>query len=151
MRHATAEPWSDGRQDSNRELVEQGRVESSNAGLHAREEGWAPDLVLCSPYVRAEQTASLFCEAAGFSPPTVEQFLTAGMSPASGIDALRDFEKLSQLVVVGHQPDLSLLISALTGTSMADLHVQPASMWGIELDRIDEKAGTLIFSVAPKF
>lgn len=113
IRHSTAEKANPPKKDFERELTVEGKELISKAA-----NGWKKiiptfDLVLYSPYLRAEQTAKIIGEV--FNIPdklSKENNLAAGCSTGMLIDTLSlyDFENIA---VVGHQPDLSHHIANL--------------------------------------
>jgi len=113
VRHAPAEDRSpDG--DAGRALTAEGRTEMAQAahGLARMLDGL--DLIATSPLVRARQTADLI--AAGF--PNAERCLLPELAPGVDRDAFAtwlDALTVRRVAVVGHEPDLSLLIGWLIG------------------------------------
>jgi phosphohistidine phosphatase len=106
VRHAEAAPGSP---DELRSLTPGGREQAERLGETLRADGIEPDAVLSSPLLRARQTA----QALGFGEPEVDERLAPGASPADIRDAAGDRGKT--VVVVGHQPDCSRAVAALTG------------------------------------
>ncbi|HEY1592500.1 MAG TPA: phosphoglycerate mutase family protein [Solirubrobacteraceae bacterium] len=107
LRHAEA---ADGIADDDRPLTEKGFRQADAAGIALARLGERIDVCLSSPKLRAVQTAEHACEplavevrlepALGGAPFDVEQ-LTAG---------------LGTVLIVGHDPSMSLLLHDLTGT-----------------------------------
>lgn len=150
LRHGTAEPWEPSGEDAKRALIEKGEKESAAAGKFARKVGWEPGIVLTSPLVRAQQTAELFCERAGFEPPVIESFLAAGMHPEHGASHLADYIEFDQVVIVGHEPDFSTLIAYLTGSTALNIKVGKGSLWGVDCTKMAEGCGVLRFGLPAK-
>ena len=114
MRHGDAEPHGL-KEDSQRELTETGRTEATHAGLALAALG-APSVVLTSPRVRAMQTADL--AAAGFGvEPQVEHSLGAGLRGSGALD-LVIANPDQDLLLVGHMPDLSIIVAELAGANV---------------------------------
>lgn len=131
VRHAIAEDRDafrsrTGEADSLRPLIPKGvsRMKKAARGL-ARITG-AVDLLACSPYVRATQTAALLRQQAGFPEAKEAVVLTPDRDPDECLvwlageraslrpDGPEDREPV--FAVVGHEPHLSRLIAwALTG------------------------------------
>ncbi len=150
LRHATAEDWETASDDFRRELVERGVAESRAAGDFAKKLGWKPDFVLNSPLTRARQTAELFCVRAELPEPVEAEFLASGMNPESAASSLCEYLKCGHVVIVGHEPDFSGLISFLTGLPQSSFSVAKGSLWGVECNRLAPGAGRLKYSVTPK-
>lgn len=109
LRHGDAED-GDG-DDSARRLTEKGRLQAEAAGRALATMGAGIEACLTSPKVRAADTARLACEALGTAPEETPQ-LSGG-----GFDALDLAAGRSEILLVGHEPDLSAEVGRLTGAS----------------------------------
>ncbi len=118
LRHADAEPHGT-RLDSERRLTPRGEHQARAAGIAIQGMAVAFDRVLLSPKVRASRTAELAAE--GWS---AEQRALLREHPplAGGFDAPQALQALigvpaqdGRLLLVGHEPDLSLTVGGLTG------------------------------------
>jgi phosphohistidine phosphatase len=118
LRHADAEPHGT-RPDSQRRLTARGEHQARAAGIAIEHLAVAFDEVLFSPKARARRTAELAAE--GWSeqqrgllrehPP-----LAGGFDVPQAMDALEAVPaEDGRLLLVGHEPDLSLLAGGLTG------------------------------------
>lgn len=113
IRHAVAferdrHRWAD---DALRPLSPAGIRRSRKAAAGLKEFCKAPDRLLTSPLARARQTAQILTEVAGWPRAEVARELTPGESAAAVLTLLaKDHGK--RIALVGHQPDLSALISA---------------------------------------
>jgi phosphohistidine phosphatase len=106
VRHAEAAP---GDPDELRALTATGQEQARALGQRLRADGVRPDAVLSSPLLRARETAA----ALGFGmPQTVDE-----LAPGATADDVRAAiaERGDTVVVVGHQPDCSLVTAALRG------------------------------------
>jgi len=118
LRHAEAEPHGT-RLDAERRLTRRGENQARAAGIAIERLGVAFDAVLFSPKVRARRTAELAAE--GWSQQ--QRALLREHHPlAGGFDAPQALDALAgvsgeggRLLLVGHEPDLSLLAGGLTG------------------------------------
>jgi phosphohistidine phosphatase len=101
-------------QDSERPLSDLGRRQTQTVGRFLQAERIKPDLILTSPLLRAKETGEIIKEAL-----KVKGFMTAPAlaSGASTRDCIKEINNhnLSSLVLVGHEPQMSGLISVLTG------------------------------------
>ena len=107
VRHANAAP---GEPDDLRPLTDQGREAARMLGeLLAERE---PDAVVSSPLLRARETAQAIASAAG-----LEVEIDEHLAPGAGADDLRAavHGRGETVVTVGHQPDCSEIVLALTG------------------------------------
>ncbi len=107
VRHAKAAP---GEPDELRPLTDTGRTTARELGERLKAE--RPQTVLSSPLLRARETAEAIARAAGLSPETDER-----LAPGATADELRTVVdgRADPVVVVGHQPDCSEIVFALTG------------------------------------
>jgi phosphohistidine phosphatase len=107
VRHATAEDRANGLDHPDRALTDDGHREAALAARALAVMGIEPDLVVTSPYRRAVETAR-----------PIASVLEPGFTPAE-FSALWDRHgEARSLIVVGHEPDLSELISYLTGAKV---------------------------------
>lgn len=123
LRHAEADRSEIGqhgtRPDSQRRLTRRGEQQARTAGVAIGRLAVAFDEVLFSPKVRARATAELAAE--GWSAQQRE-LLREHPPLAGGFDARRAVDALARvpaqdgrLLLVGHEPDLSLTVGGLTG------------------------------------
>lgn len=105
VRHAEAAPGSP---DELRTLTQAGREQARALGARLREDGLSPDAVVSSPLLRARETAA----ALGLGEPDVDERLAPGASPDDVRDAA--LGRGATVVVVGHQPDCSRAVAALS-------------------------------------
>jgi phosphohistidine phosphatase len=118
LRHAEAEPHGT-RPDSQRRLTARGEQQARAAGVAIQRLAVAFDEVLFSPKVRARATAQLAAE--GWSAQQRELLrehppLAGGFDAAQALDALAGVPAQDgRLLLVGHEPDLSLTAGGLTG------------------------------------
>jgi phosphohistidine phosphatase len=118
LRHGTAVPHGfAGLDDSERPLVAEGEREARAAGRALKALKVQPDRFVTSPLVRARQTSQL--AAAELDVPSFEDdALKPGFSAGDmeGVFARHDGDCI---VLVGHDPDFSQLVQALTGARVA--------------------------------
>jgi phosphohistidine phosphatase len=122
VRHGTAE--ASAHRDRERALTLEGRRESRALGERLSVEGFAPELVIASPFVRALQTAELVAAALGqVGPMRVSRALRPD-SAAEGVvkllAALAD-DGIERVMLVAHEPILSSTCAALTGHGAAGI------------------------------
>jgi phosphohistidine phosphatase len=146
LRHAEAEPHG-ARGDSERRLTERGERQARTAGIALRRLGVKFDAVLFSPKVRARDTAALAAEAwstqqrkrLGEYPP-----LAGGFDAQQALDALASVDADGNLLLVGHEPDLSLLAGDLIGGRL-DL-----KKGGVAAVRLDGSGAELLVLMRPR-
>ncbi|MCX7827082.1 MAG: phosphohistidine phosphatase SixA [Verrucomicrobiae bacterium] len=116
LRHAEAEDTSPNcKTDAERRLTAKGERQSADAAAALREMEVSFDLILASPLVRAQRTAEIVAKALRLSKrlETTDD-LAPGGDPRSLLAAIgRRAEKLASILLVGHELELSRLISQL--------------------------------------
>jgi len=150
IRHSIAENISIDKKDFDRELTEEGKFV-----INKSSEAWKNyignvDVVLTSPLMRAIQTAEIIASNLQNIPNVLrDNNLGTGSRTADLIDILNSLE-FKNVVVVGHQPDLSYHINNFCGTGRFNLAFPPASLAKIEFDNsIKFGRGRLIYFVPP--
>lgn len=107
LRHGDAED-GDGN-DTARRLTAKGERQARDAGRALAAIGAEVDACLASPRARAEATARLGCEALGIE-PEIAADLAGGPFDSLALAAGR-----GEVLLVGHEPDLSGEVARLTG------------------------------------
>lgn len=167
MRHAKSD-WADaGLADFDRPLASRGERAAPVMGRFLADNGWRPDLALCSAAVRTRETWSLVAAAliadAGDPAPPVD-YLPAlyEAAPQQVIDVIRQSGGQSQtLCVVGHHPGIDGATLLLSGTgdrkAMDRLRVKfptgAVALIQINLDNwaaLDTGMGELVRFATPK-
>lgn len=128
LRHGDAEA-GDG-DDFARRLTAKGERQARSAGQALAALGVAPDACLTSPKVRARDTARLACTALGIEPETAGE-LAGGSFDPEALAAGR-----GEVVLVGHEPDFSEAIAALTGARVKLKKGGLAALEGRELQAL---------------
>jgi phosphohistidine phosphatase len=131
LRHGKAEDISPGG-DFSRVLEEKGYEQARHAARILAAANLLPDLVLSSPVVRTRQTADTFTEAAGIPGAIIQSWLACGMSPETALAELGAFLDFKRIMIVGHEPDFSRLISYCLGGS-ASVEVRKGSITCLDL------------------
>jgi phosphohistidine phosphatase len=152
LRHADAEPHGT-RADSERRLTERGERQARLAGIALGRLHVNVEAILVSPKVRARQTAELASEDWGEglqsltqAPPPLQTHapLAGGFDAAQALDALAGTDPEGNLMVVGHEPDLSGVVAELTGACI-DL-----KKGGLAVVRLGGGGGELVVLLRPR-
>jgi len=118
LRHAKSS-WSNPTlADIDRPLNKRGKRDAPRMGALLREQDLVPDLILCSPAVRARKTARAVSNESGFMGDIeIHDDFYPG-DPSTFIDILASNPDLiERAMVVGHNPGLEELLDTLTGES----------------------------------
>jgi phosphohistidine phosphatase len=119
LRHADAgdpEAWEG--PDAARPLSDKGRRQSERLGRHLANVGFSPDAIVTSPKLRAAETAELVAAALG-KPVATDDRLASGVGLGIAEAIHRGAGAPGRLVIVGHDPDFSELLSTLVGVELA--------------------------------
>ena len=108
LRHGEAEDGA-GKNDIDRELTQKGKRQSTDAGRAMAALGVELDACLTSPAVRARDTAELACGELGVE-VEIEDRLWGEFDPLELAAGRGD------VMLVGHEPDLSSAIAKVTGS-----------------------------------
>ena len=145
FRHGAAD-WPDWHgPDSERPLTKDGKKEVRRVAEALVERGVETDVILSSPLPRAHQTAEIAAAALGAT-LTVEPALAPGFN----VDALRALLRAHEgrnVMFVGHEPDFSRMVEALTGGTVS---MAKAGVARVDLESAAEARGELRWLVTPK-
>ena len=113
LRHAEALPTPVGKPDIERQLSPHGEAQARAAAVWLASAGASPDCVLCSPALRARQTAALALGAQSGITAQLEPVIYEA-TPAELIDLLDEHADAACVMLVGHNPGLERLLALLT-------------------------------------
>ncbi len=98
----------------NRYLTIEGREFFRRTAMTMLKSGIDPSLILASPQLRAVQTADILAETLSYSGPlVVRDELKSDFDMTALRRLLDDYQGIDELVLVGHEPDMSGLAAAL--------------------------------------
>lgn len=147
FRHALAEDNTDGRlMDAERQLTQRGITRTEQAAQFLAALGLQPDVLYSSPLVRARDTAAILGKQFGLAVTE-----TPLLAPGFNVNAL---ERLVQglagdaeVMVVGHEPDFSGTIAALTGGGRVEM--KKGGLARVDIIATDPLRGTLVWLLPP--
>jgi phosphohistidine phosphatase len=131
--------------DTERPLTPKGMKRSHAAALGLRALDVKPNAVLTSPWLRALQTAEIFCETIVY--PTKKIIRTDALKGTSApSDLLRELQSMKAKVVLcfGHEPHLHLVIGHVLHTSAKITELKKAGLALLELERVSPPQGRLL-------
>lgn len=111
LRHGDAEN-DDGSGDASRRLTSKGEAQAAAAGRAIATLGLNIDSCLTSPRVRARDTAEIACNALSVKPEMVESI------GDGSYDTLDLAAGRGDLLIVGHEPALSMEVTRITGANI---------------------------------
>jgi len=138
------------KKDSERPLTKEGEEKMHQIAEAMLAMGLKFDLILSSPYVRAADTAQI--AASHFDEGvTLTNSLVAGGSP---LELIREINhaKVQRVLLVGHEPDLSSLISLLiTGGTDAAIELKKGGLCKLTTEKlVFGQCATLNWLLTPK-
>jgi phosphohistidine phosphatase len=152
FRHGIAAPReSHNGPDATRELTEHGRLRTRAAARGLAVMEVEPQVVVSSPLVRARQTAEIVAEVLGVRRPIeIVDELTPGTLTGQVVKRL-DAINVGAMVVVGHGPDIDLLLRMLLDGGVVPMTaLKKASAACIACASPVAKAGELRWLLAPR-
>lgn len=140
LRHAVALEREEfkGDSDSERPLTADGRKKMRRAARGMRKLGISFDLILSSPLVRARDTADIVAhEFTTRRHLKLTDHLKPGADQKALVQALRKIEHARDVVLVGHEPDLSILLSRLLGVKSPEaLKMKKGALCLLSVDKL---------------
>ena len=153
LRHAKSD-WDDMRlRDIERPLAKRGLHDAPSMGKALKKQGIVPELILCSPAIRAQETLALFTEAAGLEAKVEFEQNIYEASAAELMKIVRHLaDEYASVLMVGHNPGFENLLSRLIG---AQRQMPTAALACIEfaIDQwqdVEDNAGKLQWFLIPK-
>jgi phosphohistidine phosphatase len=152
LRHGIADDVKSGEPDSSRALTAEGRKKLASVLERAKKAGVAPSVILTSPYLRAKQTARIAAQTFGCEGAVSEtSALVPSGSPELVWDEISEYRSEEQLMVVGHEPLLSELVSYLLDSPSLRVDMRKAALVSISLEGLrGGPRGVLQWMIIPK-
>ncbi len=120
MRHAHSGWALPGQTDFDRTLDEPGIEEAGRIAARAAEQGFCPDIVLCSTAQRCRQTAAAFLPAFGAQRPDIlymDELYNA--PPRVYFEVLSRHDSYQSVMLLGHNPAIEEILETLAGSRAA--------------------------------
>ena len=150
LRHGPAEEAVAGASDSARKLTAGGRTEVQQVLERARRAGVIPSLILCSPYLRAYESAEIAAKILGYAGTIVRtETLVPISAPRRVWDEIRSRKSESQILIAGHEPLLSQLVAYLLGAATLQVAVRPATLVRIDVEHFSAEPHGILQWVLP--
>ena len=148
LRHAHAgDPYTFQGPDAARPLTDKGQGQARRLARFLADRRFVTDLILTSPKTRARETAEIV--AGHLAMPVVVDERLGGPLVIATLEAiLRDQHDPVRPILVGHDPDFSDLLAALSCT--AGVPMRKGAFARVEVDRpLKEGSGTLRWLLPP--
>jgi phosphohistidine phosphatase len=148
LRHGLAsdsDTWTG--DDSERPLTNEGLLLMKTSANTLKKIGVKIDAILSSPLKRAVQTAQIAAMALGVDVIQDER-LAYGFSMESLSEIIAEHSQSIAIMLVGHEPDFSSLVSALTGGS--EIVMKKGGLARVDLIESSPPKGELVWLLPPK-
>ena len=145
LRHGEADWPNWTKPDAERPLTAPGKKEVRQVAKFLARLKVCPDVIVTSPLPRASQTAEIASDCLG-GKLRVDDLLAKGLGPKEFWTVLKR-HRASTLMLVGHEPDFTKVISSVTGAS---LKLSKAGVTLLDVDLAAQK-GILLWLFPPKF
>ena len=152
LRHGIAVPGgTPGYSEMERPLTEEGRDKMLKAAKGIASVVGEVEVILTSPLKRAHETALLAAQRlSGEGKMKTFDSLKPGTPPESLLKALAPYRQKERLLVVGHEPDLSLFASALVGAKHSVLALKKGGLCRVDVDQLPpQEPGVLRWLLTP--
>ena len=140
IRHADAESGASYADDSLRGLTAKGRQVHEQVSRELQNKGLSPDVILCSPRLRAEQTAWITASVLPGEVPVIEiPELDGGYDIDRLLNRLEAYLDCSSIVCVGHEPDMTFWTNRLLGDDQREVSgFSKSGVAALEFDQVLE-------------
>ncbi len=133
--------------DYTRKLTDKGVERTQAAGLALIKLNVKPMRIYTSPRLRARQTADILAEALGTAPEARDE-VNFGFNPRLIPTLLNDIPNDAAVMFVGHEPDLSITVEALTGGG--EVEMKKGGMARVDLLARSPLRGMLMWLLTPR-
>ncbi len=131
LRHAKSRWDREGVPDHDRPLKKRGKRDASRVGWFLLSRNLVPQLVISSTAKRARATATRVARASSYTDDIVFDDTLYAAGPMGYIQLLQDIDdRYHRVLIVGHNPEVELLLEVLTGVSET---MRPSTLAQIEL------------------
>ena len=147
LRHAIAEDSA--ATDSVRDLTAEGLTQARSIAEKFKQYAPAMDRVQCSPYNRAQQTASAVMTLFPDLTLTLDERIKPGGDVYAVMDAIEGYD-VQHLLIVSHNPFLSNLLSVMVdGTMESHRFVDNATLHCVSMDIVAPGCGEIAYTLEP--
>lgn len=144
VRHGIAVDWA--ASDFARELTARGRQRVHTSAKVMKTLGIKPTVIYASPRLRARQTAEIIAAELGLE-ITLADEVNFGFDLAAVQALSQDLPADSEVMFVGHNPDMSRLVYQLTGASVG---MKKGGLARVDVIQRRAQQGELVWLIAPK-
>ncbi len=148
LRHGiAADAGPAGTGDAGRPLTKEGITKMQVGARGIRRLGLRLDALLSSPLVRAHETTTIVARELGLELQLADK-LAPGCDLVELFALLGEYRGAERVMLVGHEPDFSSLIGALTGGS--NVLMKKGGLARVDIERLEQGIGTLAWLLPPR-
>ncbi|MEP7191042.1 MAG: phosphohistidine phosphatase SixA [Roseiflexaceae bacterium] len=148
LRHGiAADAGPAGTGDAGRPLTKEGITKMQVGARGMRRLGLRLDALLSSPLVRAHETTTIVARELGLELQLADK-LAPGCDLVQLFALLGEYRGAERVMLVGHEPDFSSLIGALTGGS--NVLMKKGGLARVDIERLEQGIGTLAWLLPPR-
>ena len=149
LRHGRALPRTEWKgDDAERPLSAEGAEAMEREGQAIARLDLAPDAIITSPLARAERTAEIVATHLDMRGRLArDERLAPGFGAKQLAEIVRENPEATALMLVGHEPDFSTIISALIGGG--DVACRKGGLARVDLTESSAKRGQLVWLIPP--
>ena len=145
-RHAEAEDVSASGKDADRALTRRGRKDAEKMAKWLDKHLPAGTVVLCSPARRCQETVTAL-SALNHAQIKIEDCLSVESNEVRISKTLTNYDSAKALLLVGHQPNLGLLIVKLLGMHQSAGVVKKGAVWWLRQRLVGDDLKYYIYTV----
>ncbi|MEO8125930.1 MAG: phosphohistidine phosphatase SixA [Bryobacteraceae bacterium] len=152
LRHGIAENGKPGGSDADRALTAEGKKKLRETLRAVAKAGVAPELMISSPYLRARETAEIAMEVLGYREALQQaDVLIPSTDPKPVWEEIRLHKTVASLMLVGHEPLLSVLAAYLLGAPSIYVDMKKGAILRIDVESFGPQPhGILKWMLVPK-
>lgn len=142
-RHTEAEASAVSGRDADRMLTKRGRKDAAKLANWLKQHLPADAIVLCSPARRCQETVAALGEINNIDIKNAE-FLGVNGTVQRIVTELAALDSSKTILLVGHQPNLGLLIAKLLGIQESACVVKKGAVWWLRQRTADDERKTAL-------
>lgn len=146
-RHAEAEADSKTGADIDRELTKQGRKDAAAMAKWLHQHLPTNTEVLCSPARRCLETAAALLRFNRQQKVTIAEYLGVESTVDKIAKYVLNEDSSRTILIIGHQPNLGLLIARLLKMEYEACVVKKGAVWWLRQRHLDDTVQTYLFTV----
>ena len=136
VRHGDAEPRVSGLAEADRKLTPKGKRDTERMARLAAAMNVRPDITLTSPYRRAKETAAIVLNSLKSDKLVETSTLLPEEKPEQVWKEIRSHAKAREILVVGHEPQLSAFVAYLLDSPDLTLDFKKSALVRIQIDKL---------------